>query len=102
LKVQIVGSNKVLGVHFQCAPIDFNKEMEDIEEINETRTQLENLKAIGYLTHNVTNVEILEFGLTLSSKSYIVTKEAHSSETITRSIKSTKEGQNMESEFGLN
>jgi len=76
--------------------------MEDIEEINETRTQPENLKAIGYLTHNATNVEILEFGLTLSSKSYNVTKEVHSGETITKSIKSTKEEQNVESEFGLN
>jgi hypothetical protein len=76
--------------------------MEEIKEINETRTQPENLKAIGYLTHNATNVEILEFGLTLSSKSYTITKEAHFGETITRNIKSTKKRKNMESEFGLN
>ncbi len=65
------------------------------------KNPIENLKAIGCLTHNATSIEILEFGLTLFSKSYTITKEAHFGKAITKNIKSTKEGQNVESEFGL-
>jgi hypothetical protein len=39
-KAQVVRITKVLRAHFRCAPIDLDKEMEDIEEINEIRTQL--------------------------------------------------------------
>jgi hypothetical protein len=40
-KVQVVGSSKV-----QCTPIDLDKEMQDIEEINKTRTQLKTLRQL--------------------------------------------------------
>jgi hypothetical protein len=48
-----------------------------------------------------TNIAVLEFGSTSSSKSYIVAREAHSSGTVTRIIKSSKKGKNAKSKFGL-
>jgi hypothetical protein len=37
-KVQTTRSSKILRTHFQHAPIDLDKEMEDIEEINGMKT----------------------------------------------------------------
>ncbi len=41
-----LGSNKVLGVCSWCAPIDIDKEMEDMEEIGGMNTQLETSKQL--------------------------------------------------------
>jgi hypothetical protein len=45
-KAQVVGSTKVLGAHFLCPPIDLDTEMEDIEEINEIKTQRKTLRQL--------------------------------------------------------
>jgi hypothetical protein len=48
-----------------------------------------------------TNITVLEFGSTSSSKSYTVTREAHSSGAVTRIIKSSKKWKKAKSKFGL-
>jgi hypothetical protein len=72
--------------------------MEDVEEIGGMNTQLKT----RILTDVVISVEVLEFGPTLSSKSYVVAMEVHSNKLVTRSVKSPKERKNMKSEFGSN
>jgi hypothetical protein len=44
----------------------------------------------------------LEFGLTSSTKSYIVPREAHSNGAVTKNVKSSKEGNNAKFESKLN
>jgi hypothetical protein len=39
-EAHVEGSSKVLGVHFQHTPINLNKDMEDVEEIDGMSTQL--------------------------------------------------------------
>jgi hypothetical protein len=68
--------------------------MEDIEEIN---GMTKNLKATKKFAHVVVGIVILEFGSTLSLKSYIVIKEAHFNKMITETIKSMEEGPNQSS-----
>jgi hypothetical protein len=40
-EAQAKGSNKVSRVHFWRTPINLDKDMEDVKEIDETNTQLE-------------------------------------------------------------
>ncbi len=44
-----LGSNRVSEVHSQCAPIDFNEEMEDVEEIGGMNIQLETSRQLEIL-----------------------------------------------------
>jgi hypothetical protein len=64
--------------------------MEDVEEIDGMNTQLKTSKKP--FTHIVISVEILKFGLALSSKSYSFTKEAHFGQMIIKIVKSSEEG----------
>jgi hypothetical protein len=43
-KDQVVGSSKILGMHFQRTTIDLDEEMEEGENIDGTNTQLETSK----------------------------------------------------------
>jgi len=63
---------------------------------------IENLKAIENLAIIAISVGVLEFELASSLKSYIVAKEVHFDEVVTRSIKSIEEKQNVESESNSN
>jgi hypothetical protein len=72
--------------------------MEDVEEISGMSTQPKTRN----LTNVVISVEVLEFGLALSSKSYVVAKEVHSNKLVTRSVKSPKERKNVKFKFGSN
>jgi hypothetical protein len=69
--------------------------MEEVKEISGTSTQLKTIN----LTNIVTNVEVLEFGPTLSWKSYIVAREVYSNKLVTGSVKSSKERKNVNSKF---
>jgi hypothetical protein len=71
------------------------QEMEEVKEISGTSTQLKTIN----LTNIVTNVEVLEFGPTLSWKSYIVAREVYSNKLVTGSVKSSKERKNVNSKF---
>ncbi len=55
------------------------------------------IKATRNFAHVVVGIVILEFGSTLSLKSYIVIKEAHFDKIITETIKSMEEGPNRSS-----
>ncbi len=41
LETQAIGGTKILGAHFRFTPIDLDKEINDIEEVDGMNTQLE-------------------------------------------------------------
>jgi hypothetical protein len=60
------------------------------------------LMTIENFAYIVIDIEIMEFGLVLSSKSYTIPRETHSSSTITKSVKSLEKGKNMKFESKSN